>query len=142
MRPRVAPPAARMRPSTARSAARSYRASGKEGEGSCVASLGPSEEGKGAALRAWQQQPAHANPLNGVFTPIRMDIGYFTGRGGTIGYLINKDGVLVVDSQYMDSAKICIAGLQARSKNRGADWDVLICQLSGDHSRRLSGVPR
>jgi len=38
--------------------------------------------GKGASLRAWQQAPA---PVNGVFTPIRKDIGYFTGRGGTIG---------------------------------------------------------
>jgi cyclase len=77
--------------------------------------------GKGAALRAWQQAPAPATPINGVFTPIRKDVGYFTGRGGTIGYLINKDGVLVVDSQYMDSAKICIAGLQERSQNRGVD---------------------
>ena len=56
-----------------------------------------------STLRAWQQQPA---PINGVFTPIRKDIGYFTGNGGTIGYLINKDGVLVVDSQSMRAAPI------------------------------------
>jgi cyclase len=77
--------------------------------------------GKHTVARAWQQQPAPVAPINGVFTPIRKDIGYFTGRGGTIGYLINKDGVLVVDSQYVDAAKICIAGLQERSKNRGVD---------------------
>ena len=86
--------------------------------------------GKGSALRAWQQAPA---PINGIFTPIRKDVGYFTGRGGTIGYLINKDGVLVVDSQSVDAAKICIAGLQERSKNRGVD--VLVnTHHHGDHT--------
>lgn len=86
--------------------------------------------GKGAALRAWQQQPA---PINAVFTPIRKDVGYFTGRGGTIGYLINKDGVVVVDSQFPDSARLCIAGLQERSQNRGVD--VLInTHHHGDHT--------
>src|SRR5690349_4713460 len=89
--------------------------------------------GKGASLRAWQQQPAPAPPINGVFTPIRKDVGYFTARGGTIGYLINKDGVLVVDSQFVDSAKICIAGLKERSKNRGVD--VLVnTHHHGDHT--------
>jgi glyoxylase-like metal-dependent hydrolase (beta-lactamase superfamily II) len=80
--------------------------------------------GKASTLRAWQQQPAPANPINGIFTAIRKDVGYFTGRGGTIGYLINKDGVLVVDSQSVDAARICIAGLQERSKKRA--FDVLI----------------
>lgn len=88
--------------------------------------------GKGATLRAWQQQPAPAS-INGVFTPIRKDIGYFTGRGGTIGYLINKDGVLVVDSQFPDSARLCIAGLEERSQNRGVD--VLVnTHHHGDHT--------
>jgi cyclase len=90
--------------------------------------------GKSSALRAWQQQPA---PINGVFTPIRKDVGYFTGRGGTIGYLINKDGVLVVDSQSIDAAKICIAGLQERSSNRGVD--VLI--NTHHHSDHTGGNP-
>ena len=90
--------------------------------------------GKESALRAWQQQPA---PIKAVFTPIRNDIGYFTGRGGTIGYLINKDGVAVVDSQYMDSAALCIAGLQERSSNRGVD--VLI--NTHHHADHTGGNP-
>jgi glyoxylase-like metal-dependent hydrolase (beta-lactamase superfamily II) len=93
--------------------------------------------GKGTALRAWQQQPAPPAPINGVFTPIRKDVGYFTGRGGTIGYLINKDGVLVVDSQSVDAAKICIAGLQERSKNRNVD--VLI--NTHHHADHTGGNP-
>lgn len=86
--------------------------------------------GKGAALRAWQQQPA---PIAGVFTPIRKDVGYFTGRGGTIGYLINQEGVLVVDAQSMDAAAICIAGLQERSHNRGVDA-LINTHHHGDHT--------
>jgi cyclase len=74
--------------------------------------------GRPALARAWQQQPA---PITPVFTPIRRNVGFFTGRGGTIGYLINATGVVVVDSQYPDSAKLCLDGLQERSRNRGVD---------------------
>jgi glyoxylase-like metal-dependent hydrolase (beta-lactamase superfamily II) len=74
--------------------------------------------GRGATVRAWQQQPA---PLTPLFVPIRRNIGYFTCRGGTIGYLINSGGVAVVDSQYPDSAILCIDGLNTRSDNRKID---------------------
>lgn len=90
--------------------------------------------GRPAFARAWQQQPAQITP---VFAPIRGDVGYFTGRGGTIGYLINKDGVAVVDSQYPDSAKLCLDGLQERSKNRGVD--VLI--NTHHHADHTGGNP-
>ena len=33
-----------------------------------------------------------------VFTPIRRNVGFFTMRGGTIGYLVNSNGVVVVPS--------------------------------------------
>jgi glyoxylase-like metal-dependent hydrolase (beta-lactamase superfamily II) len=75
--------------------------------------------GRPALARAWWQQPAA--PVNPVFTPLRRGVGWFTGRGGTIGWLINDAGVAVVDSQYPDSAKMCLDGLQERSKNRGVD---------------------
>ena len=86
--------------------------------------------GRPALARAWQQQPA---PVNAVFTPIRGNVGYFTGRGGTIGYFVNKDGVSVIDTQYPDTAKLCLDGLQERSKNRGVD--ILInTHHHGDHT--------
>ncbi|MBP6716824.1 MAG: MBL fold metallo-hydrolase [Acidobacteria bacterium] len=86
--------------------------------------------GRPTLARAWQQQPA---PITPVFTPLRRNVGYFTGRGGTIGYLVNSTGVAVVDSQFMDSAKLCIDGLQERSKNHGVD--VLInTHHHGDHT--------
>ena len=79
--------------------------------------------GRPSIARAWQtqqpQQPAAtpAPPPTPVFTPIRGNVGYFTMRGGTIGYLINPSGVVVVDSQYPAEAKVCVDGLNERSKN-------------------------
>ena len=39
----------------------------------------------------------------------------FIGRGGTIGYLVNSDGAVAVDSQFMDTAEKCAAGLKQRA---------------------------
>jgi len=86
--------------------------------------------GRPALARAWQQQPA---PVNAVFTPIRGNVGYFTGSGGTIGYLVNTAGVAVIDTQFMNTAKMCLDGLQERSKNHGVD--ILInTHHHGDHT--------
>jgi glyoxylase-like metal-dependent hydrolase (beta-lactamase superfamily II) len=76
------------------------------------------------SLPAWAQQRGRgqAPPVTPVFTPIRGDVGFFTGRGGTIGYLINDAGVAVVDSQFPDAAALCLAGLNERSNNRPIDW--------------------
>jgi len=68
-----------------------------------------------------------------VFTPMRRNVGYFTGRGGTIGYLIDKGAVVVVDSQYPDSAKACLTGLNERSKDRGVDL-LINTHHHGDHT--------
>jgi glyoxylase-like metal-dependent hydrolase (beta-lactamase superfamily II) len=95
-----------------------------------------------AIARAMQQAqqtppPAAAAPQapswQPVFTPMRRNIGYYTGRGGTIGYLINKGGVVVVDSQYPDSAKACLDGLNERSQNRGVDL-LINTHHHGDHT--------
>src|SRR5262252_3888021 len=56
-----------------------------------------------------------------VFTPIRRNVEFFTGRGGTIGYLINSGGVIVVDSQYPDAAKAFLDGLGERTNHRPVD---------------------
>ena len=63
-------------------------------------------------------QPGQASP---VFTPIRRNIGYFTMRGGTIGYLANSSAVVVVDSQFPPEAKACLDGLNQRTNNHGVD---------------------
>ena len=63
-------------------------------------------------------QPAPPTP---VFTDLRRNVGIFTARGGTIGWLINKDAVLVVDTQYADTAKLCVDGLKGKTGGRTID---------------------
>src|SRR5262245_49931128 len=65
-----------------------------------------------------QQTPP---PLNPVFTPVRRNVAIFTARGGTIAYLVNAGGILVVDSQYPDSAKAFIEGLNKETSARPID---------------------
>ncbi len=86
--------------------------------------------GRPALARAWQQQQA---PPQTSFNPIRNNVGYFLGGGGTIGYLINASGVAVVDTQFANTAKICLDGLNERSKNHGVDI-LLNTHHHGDHT--------
>lgn len=64
-----------------------------------------------------QQAPAAAPqpPTVPVFTPIRRNLGTFTARGGTMGWLVTKDAVLVVDSQFADTAQMFADGLKTRT---------------------------
>ena len=96
--------------------------------GSAVAIVGSAVAPRWA--RAWQQQPL---PVTPVFTDIRRNVGFFTGRGGTVGYLIDAKGVAVVDSQYPDSAKLLITGLNERSKSRPVDR-LINTHHHGDHT--------
>ena len=68
-----------------------------------------------------------------AFTPLRESVGYFTGQGGTIGYHISKDGVVVVDAQMPATAKICLDGIMER--DGGRTIDVLVnTHHHGDHT--------
>jgi cyclase len=75
------------------------------------------------------QQP----PLTPVFTDLRRNTGYFTGRGGTIGWLVNPSGVVVVDSQFPDSAKPCLDGLLEKSGKTGIAA-LINTHHHGDHT--------
>lgn len=54
------------------------------------------------------------------FRPLRRNVGCFTARGGTIGWLVSRDALVVVDTQFPDTAAICLAGLPGRD-NRTID---------------------
>ena len=56
-----------------------------------------------------------------AFTPLRGTVGVFTGQGGTIGYHISKNGVVVVDAQMPATAKICLDGIKERDGGRTID---------------------
>ena len=75
-----------------------------------------------SSARAAAQQPA-APPAPAVFTPLRRNVGIFNQRGGTIGWLVSRDGLLVVDTQFADTAPNLLAGLKERSSR---SIDVLI----------------
>ena len=79
--------------------------------------------------------PAQATPPPVVpaFTDVRRNVGIFTARGGTIGWLVNKDAVLVVDTQFADTAKMCVDGLKPKTGNRGIDV-VFNTHHHGDHT--------
>jgi cyclase len=62
---------------------------------------------------------AGAQPAASVsFTLLRRDVGIFAGRGGTIGWLITPDAVVVVDSQFPDTAKACLEGVKSRASRQ------------------------
>lgn len=78
---------------------------------------------------ALAQAPA---PVTGTFTALRGNTGIFTGRGGTIGWLLAPDGVVVVDSQFPDTAQQCLDGLKAKATR---PIDLLVnTHHHGDHT--------
>jgi len=48
---------------------------------------------------------------DGPFHPLRDGSGYFTGRGGTIGWFVTDDSIVVIDSQFQNSAEEFISGI-------------------------------
>ncbi|HUR60537.1 MAG TPA: MBL fold metallo-hydrolase [Opitutaceae bacterium] len=73
--------------------------------------------------------PAPSTP---EFAPLRRDVGYFTARGGTIGYLVNRDAVAAIDTQFPDTAKLFLEGLPGRA---GRKLDLVVnTHHHGDHT--------
>jgi glyoxylase-like metal-dependent hydrolase (beta-lactamase superfamily II) len=66
--------------------------------------------GATAARRIKAQVPA-APVAATKFQPLRRDVGVFTGRGGTIGWLSSGDALAVVDTQFPDTAIVCLRGI-------------------------------
>lgn len=63
---------------------------------------------------------------------LRNNVGYFTERGGTIGWMISKSGIVVVDSQFPEQSKHLIEAIKNQSDRK---IDVLInTHHHGDHS--------
>ncbi len=71
-------------------------------------------------------------PATPEFTALRGNVGIFTARGGTMGWLINPDAVVVVDSQFADTAQMFLDGLGEHTSRR---IDVLVnTHHHGDHT--------
>ncbi|MBM3202871.1 MBL fold metallo-hydrolase, partial [Candidatus Woesearchaeota archaeon] len=66
------------------------------------------------------------------FKPLRREVGFFTARGGTIGWLVNATAMAAVDTQFPETARLFLEGLPGR---RGRKLDVLInSHHHGDHT--------
>jgi cyclase len=68
------------------------------------------------------------------FSLVRGNVGSFVGQGGTIGWLVSPDGVVVVDTQMSPTAKACLEGLNARSGKRPIE-----CVFNTHHHRDHTG---
>ncbi len=87
------------------------------------------EKSAPAAVRPPTAAPAPAVP---EFKPLRRDVGLFTARGGAIGWLVNRDAVAAVDTQFPDTAPLFLSGLPGRS---GRKLNVLVnSHHHGDHT--------
>src|ERR671912_874424 len=62
-------------------------------------------------LLAQAAQGQAAPPVTPVFKELRRNTGFWTARGGTIGWLINPAGAVAVDSQFPDTAALCVEQL-------------------------------
>ncbi|HTZ20448.1 MAG TPA: MBL fold metallo-hydrolase [Opitutaceae bacterium] len=74
--------------------------------------------------------------VNTEFRPLRRNVGLFLGRGGTIGWLASKASLVVVDTQFPDTAALCLAGLPERGTRL---VDVVV--NTHHHADHTSGNP-
>lgn len=91
---------------------------------------------RSSLLAAGAALPLHKmvalDTMQGIFTELRRNVGYFTERGGTIGWLTSPDAMAVVDSQFPESARNCLNGLKERSDH---PLDLLVnTHHHGDHT--------
>jgi glyoxylase-like metal-dependent hydrolase (beta-lactamase superfamily II) len=81
-----------------------------------------------AQARGGAPQP----PVVPAFADVRRNVSVFTARGGTIGLLVTPDAVVVVDSQFPDTAQMFLDGLKPKTTRR---IDYLInSHHHGDHT--------
>jgi cyclase len=70
-----------------------------------------------------QAPAAPQAPTVPKFEDVRRNIGVFTARGGTMGYLVTPDAVVVVDSQFADTAPMFLEGMKSKTTRK---FDMLI----------------
>lgn len=83
-------------------------------------------------LSAQSAAPTATLPPTTAFRLLRRNTGIFTGRGGTIGWLVNPEALLAADTQFPDTGALCLAGLPGRE---GRTLDAVInTHHHGDHT--------
>jgi cyclase len=77
-----------------------------------------------------QQPPAAITP---VIKALRRDVGFWTARGGTIGWLINPAGAIAIDSQFPDTAALCVDHL-LKTSGKTEITALINTHHHGDHT--------
>nr|AQQ74778.1 hypothetical protein [uncultured bacterium] len=72
-------------------------------------------------LFAQQGGPAAQPPVTPMFASLRRNVGTFTARGGTMGWLVGPDAVVVIDSQFADTSKMFLEGFRPMIGSRKID---------------------
>ncbi len=88
----------------------------------------------GAAAAGERAGPVGPPPTE--FKPLRRNTGFFTGRGGTIGWLASPAAVVVVDTQFPDTAAVCLTALAGPG---GRTVDAVV--NTHHHADHTSGNP-
>ena len=60
-------------------------------------------------------------PTVPMFASLRRNVGTFTARGGTMGWLVGPDAVVVIDSQFADTSKMFLDGFKPMIGGRKID---------------------
>jgi cyclase len=76
---------------------------------------------------------AQPQPVTPAAKALRRNAGFWTARGGTIGWLINDAGAIAVDSQFPDTAKLCVDHLLKESGKAGITA-LINTHHHGDHT--------
>jgi cyclase len=66
------------------------------------------------------------------FKPLRNNVGMFAEKGGTIAWMINKEGIVVVDAEYPEQATHLI-GLLKKQSDLPFEW-LINTHHHGDHT--------
>ena len=78
-------------------------------------------------------QPAAPPPVvTPKFDSLRRNVGTFSARGGTIGWLITPEAFVVVDSQFADTAQMFLDGSKQRTPRQKIDL-LINSHHHGDH---------
>lgn len=87
----------------------------------------------GLALLPWQKQLLSlVLPDAGEMRPLRNNVGIYTERGGTIGWLLSDDGLVVVDTQFKEQSENFIDKVRETTDRQ---FDLLInTHHHGDHT--------
>ncbi len=78
------------------------------------------------SFASWIADPSYQ------FKPLRNNVGMFAEQGGTIAWLVNKEGIVVVDAEFPDQATHLIAELKKQS-DKPFQW-LINTHHHGDHT--------